>query len=561
MLNFFSRNSKDKEIKLLRQENARLREQLSSQNEDNSGNLYLKSQEISHFLTTQLKILLSEFPLPVYMFNPDNFACEYSNSGTKNHPHGGYISRFVQPDKIREANTNNLTLEEEYCYGTGTYEERFFKIFYSPFKAENIQLVIVTGYDISKYKKQHVLYDNQLNYLHELLQHRAEELRIAEERANEAEKLKSAFLTNLSHELRTPMNAVIGFSSLLDDDTLEKADRHLYISQIQDSAKSLLSLINDILDVAKIEIGEIELENNHFHIDKLLRDLFLSFKSAREKVNKEHIDIRLNAAENIRNILIRSDASKIQQVLAHLLNNALKFTDEGYIEFGCRIDEDGKKLLCYVRDTGIGICEDKINIIFDPFRKIEDNKLRIYGGAGIGLSISKKIIEMLGGEIWLESTPLAGTTFYFTVPVEQSVKSEPDATSADIKTLRWPNKKILVVEDKELSFVYLRDIFAHTGVQLIWARDGEKAVNICKQNQDIDLVLMDIRMPGMDGFETYREIKQLLKKTPVIAQSAFTLIREKDSLLNAGFDDFIPKFISSKDLLNKVHKYIAVNQN
>ncbi|OQX77721.1 MAG: hypothetical protein B6D61_06735 [Bacteroidetes bacterium 4484_249] len=383
-----------------------------------------------------------------------------------------------------------------------------------------------------------------------------DELIKAKNKAEESDRLKTAFLANMSHELRTPLNAVLGFSQLLHDNKLVQKEVCEYAGIIQSSGNHLLNIIEDILNFSVIESGEIKLHTEDVNIDDLLNEMLIILKAELKNSDKGHIDVRFIKPEDVKNIVINTDIAKLKQVLLNLLKNAIKFTYNGQIEFGYTIREN-QNIEFYVKDTGIGIPEDKYDLIFKRFRQLEESHTRLYGGTGLGLSISKKLVELLNGEIWCESEVGKGSVFYFYLPItfgKKILKTERDVKS--FEDVDWTDKTILIAEDEDYSFNLLEILLKKSKAQLLRAKNGYEAVNIFKSNDDIDLVLMDIRMPKMDGFEATRKIKQVKPKIPIIAQTAFALSEDKERIFQCGCEDYIAKPLNWGHLFNKIKKYL-----
>ena len=403
-----------------------------------------------------------------------------------------------------------------------------------------------------------MLYDNFNNMLNEIHKREQErdkaEKRLGEEkeRAEQSDKLKSAFLANMSHEIRTPMNSISGFSELLDDDELDKERRTKYISIIRTNCDSLTQLINDIIDIAKIEADQLNINIGHSSINELLQEIYLIFKENTTNQNS-NIDFRMVAVE--KNITILTDEFRLRQVLLNLIGNAVKFTKEGFIEFGCNLFNTD--LLFYVKDTGIGIPEDNKTVIFKRFRQADGSHTRKFGGTGLGLSISKSIIELLGGKIWVDTEVGVGSTFYFTIPCKE-VETTETIDKPEIQfSYNWSGKKILIVEDNLTNYELIKELLIKTNVKVIKAIDGEKAIEIFRKNDDIDLVLMDINLPILNGYEATKEIKKINKNIPVISITAFAMAGEKEKSLKAGCDDYISKPIKSELLFSKINNFLS----
>lgn len=383
-----------------------------------------------------------------------------------------------------------------------------------------------------------------------------EELRVAKEKAEESDRLKSTFLSNMSHEIRTPMNAITGFSSLLTDPDISDENKTDFVSRISESSYSLLTLIENILDIAKLEAGKIKIYEKECSLNKLLTNIYSTFSREKSVRGKDQISFRLQTAVQERDFSILADPVRIHQILSNLLDNAFKFTEKGSVEFGYTVQD--KTLQFYVKDTGIGLTKDHEKFVFERFRKAEDMKTKLYGGAGLGLAICKTLIMLTGGKIWVKSELGKGSTFYFTIPlkvVEKPVE-EPEKKIPAYESDSLKNKNILIAEDNLLNYKLVEAILAKTEANLFWAKDGMEAVDFFSSGKNFDLVLMDIRMPNMDGFQATREIRRLKNELPVIAVTAYSLGDEKEMAMQAGFNDYLTKPVNSEKLIGTINKYI-----
>ncbi|MCK4465375.1 MAG: response regulator, partial [Bacteroidales bacterium] len=383
-----------------------------------------------------------------------------------------------------------------------------------------------------------------------------EELRVAKEKAEESDRLKSTFLSNMSHEIRTPMNAITGFSSLLTDPDISDENKTDFVSRISESSYSLLTLIENILDIAKLEAGKIKIYEKECSLNKLLTNIYSTFSREKSVRGKDQISFRLQTAVQEKDFSILTDPVRIHQILSNLLDNAFKFTEKGSVEFGYTVQD--KTLQFYVKDTGIGLTKDHEKFVFERFRKAEDMKTKLYGGAGLGLAICKTLIMLTGGKIWVKSELGKGSTFYFTIPlkvVEKPVE-EPEKKIPAYESDSLKNKNILIAEDNLLNYKLVEAILAKTEANLFWAKDGVEAVEFFSSDKDFDLVLMDIRMPNMDGFQATQEIRRLKNELPVIAVTAYSLGDEKEMAMQAGFNDYLTKPVNSEKLIGTINKYI-----
>ena len=374
------------------------------------------------------------------------------------------------------------------------------------------------------------------------------------EKARRSDRLKSAFLANMSQEIRTPMNSILGFSQLLAEPVSEE-EKKQYMRIINDNSVYLLKLIEDIIDISKIEAEQVEIFPVEFELPELFEELKSVFLQSLIKNEKSHIALECKIPSP--HLSVRADKTRLKQVLSNLLANAVKFTDNGRIEFGCHIR--GKELEFYTCDSGIGIPPQHQQDIFERFFKMEDKRPdRVYRGTGIGLAISRSLVELMGGKIWVESEPGKGSCFRFTLPYEPVEK--PEATGRSLSRLagkyHWEGRLLLIAEDEESNYLYLYEVLKKTGISILRATQGQEAVDLVRDHPEIDLVLMDIKMPGMDGYEATRRIRALRKDLPVIAQTAYAMEGDAARSRGAGCDDYLPKPVKPDMLLQKIAEYL-----
>jgi PAS domain S-box-containing protein len=378
-----------------------------------------------------------------------------------------------------------------------------------------------------------------------------EDLLVALRKAEESDKLKTAFLQNMSHEIRTPLNGIVGFSQLLAGDDLSEESRQEIASVVEKSSTRLIEIVNNILDIAKIETGQIKLTNSVFKLNDLMKEsheFFLLF--AKEK----NLPISYNAPLD-ESIFINADKEKIHQVLINLINNAIKFTTEGEVSFGYTLK--GEHLEFFVKDTGIGIPEDFCDKIFDRFSQVDSTITKNYEGAGLGLSISKGLVEVMQGKMWIESKINIGTTFYFTIPYKPVVQDEGIIKHHDLDVEKMSKSlKILVAEDDDINFMFIKCLFANTKINLVRACNGKEAVEYFNGSEAFDMILMDLKMPVMSGLEATVLIKAKYPEVPIIAITAYGFDEDKQKALDAGCDDYISKPFKREALYEKMTKYI-----
>ncbi len=368
------------------------------------------------------------------------------------------------------------------------------------------------------------------------------------ERAEKSDKLKEVFLQNLSHEVRTPLNAIVGFSNLLNNrNDLTTNDITEYTSLINRSSQQLLSIVTDIITISKIQTDQEKVNLKPIDINKLLDQIYFLYKPI---ANDKHIDLSYAKGSIEKQFMIITDETKLAKIISNLLDNAIKFTHEGNVHFKYLVSEN--KISFIFKDTGIGINKEAINSIFERFRQADYSTHINYGGTGLGLSISKSFTEMLGGTIKVESELNKGTTFRVTIPLKkEEIKIQPEKTK-EVKITS--SLKILVAEDEMNNFLLIDSILSNTKISLMHAFNGKEAVNIITNNPDINIVLMDIKMPVMDGITAFHKIKKVRPNLPIIAVTAYALENDKQDFLKIGFDDYISKPIEINTLLDKINR-------
>jgi PAS domain S-box-containing protein len=380
------------------------------------------------------------------------------------------------------------------------------------------------------------------------------ELILAKEKAVQNDRLKTAFLQNISHEIRTPMNAIIGFSKMLELPDISPEKLKNFTTIINTNANQLLSVVSNVLTISSLETQQESIFERKVNINGIMSNLITAYKphSIDNSINF-YVDNKLSDEQSE----IFTDKTKVTQILNNLINNAFKFTNNGTIEFGCQIipSANGQtlnELLFFVKDTGIGIDEQWLDKIFDRFVQSDLSENRKYGGNGIGLSISKGFVELLGGKIWVESTKGKGSIFYFSIPYKPV--NRPN-TYNYLNDQSNTNRRILVAEDVDVNYILIEEILKDLNYTLIHAKDGNEAVEICKANTDIQLILMDIKMPVMDGYSAAKLIREFRPGIPIIAQSAYALDSEIINYSDA-FNDYITKPINSDELKTAINKFI-----
>ena len=387
-------------------------------------------------------------------------------------------------------------------------------------------------------------------------QAKTKELEIAKNKAEESDKLKSAFLMNLSHEIRTPMNAVLGFSDLLSNSQLSDKERNEYIKVIQQSGKNLLEIIDDLVEMSKIDSQLIKPNLQPFDLDDFIQQIFLSYEKL---YSNEKVAFKLVKTEKSIKKQIISDKVKLGEVVTNLLNNSYKFTEEGFVILDYEVDEKSNKINFSVKDSGIGIPKAFQENIFKRFSKINAKGISANEGLGLGLAISKAYVDMLGGKINFTSQEGVGSTFFVSIPLNYANENETKkeiVPEIKVTTNLGKEEVILVAEDDNINFLLIENILKSYNFKIIRAKDGVEAVEFCKTNQEIDLVLMDIKMPNLDGYEAFTEIRKINPTIPIIAQTSYSFEEELDKIKKLGFNNFISKPIQKQKLLELIKVYL-----
>ncbi len=384
----------------------------------------------------------------------------------------------------------------------------------------------------------------------------------ARDKAEEADKLKSTFMANMSHEIRTPMNAIIGFLEFLtNEEDIPREEQKEYMRIVSDNANQLLKLIGDILDISKIDAGQMRIVPEKTNVNVLIQDIHTSFLASSIMQKDKNIELLVDEEHAHQGSMFTLDNARLRQILNNLIGNAIKFTDEGYVKFGYKTTKEG--IHFYVEDTGIGIPKDKIEDLGKPFHQVHDQSMAYkYGGTGIGLAISTNLVRLMGGRFWVESEVGKGSVFQFTIPC----KEIPSSVTGDQFLQRRPAENLpdyslnghtlLLVEDMDSNMGYLKTLLRHTDATLLSASNGLEAVEMVRVHPEIDMVLMDVRMPGMNGIEATVHIKDIRPDLPVIGQTAFITQEDKEAMTSAGFDDFIAKPVKGMLLHEKINWYL-----
>ncbi|MFA6102443.1 MAG: ATP-binding protein [Victivallaceae bacterium] len=374
------------------------------------------------------------------------------------------------------------------------------------------------------------------------------ELIEAKEKAEESNRLKSAFLNNMSHEIRTPMNAIMGFSDLMLEAKVD--EKNSFAEIVHKSSAQLLMVIDDVMLLSRLQSEKLPANITGFRPAELITDVYRMFTLPELK---RELALTVSIPVQYQNLVVRSDTDKIKQILTNLVSNAVKYTFNGGVDVG--FDMRNGEIEFYVKDTGIGIPEDEQKRIFENFYRGVQVRNAAIGGTGLGLNIARELVELLGGRIGVSSMPGQGARFYFTIPAEQADELHSEKTLPVTVQKDWHNFTILIAEDETDSYLYLELLLKNKVKRIDHAVNGAKAVELALKNR-YTLILMDLQMPVMDGIEATRKIKQHLSDIPVIAQTAYVSLMEKERALQSGFDDYISKPVKKADLLAVINRVI-----
>ena len=436
-------------------------------------------------------------------------------------------------------------------------------------KEGNLIAGIIAMVDITERKRtEQTLDENRIQLkeqneeyeaLNEELRETNEQLLATRNKAEESDRLKTEFLQNMSHEIRTPMNAIMGFSSLLVDNYGNKSKLEHFSGIINQRCSDLLEIINDILEISKIESGQMSVNIEKFDINELLTELSLFFKEYQKRIGKQHLTFCLQSVNEKSFSIIQTDKLKLKQILFNLIGNAFKFTEKGSINCGCTLENN--QLIFYVSDTGIGIPHDKQTTIFKRFSQLHHPSIKNLGGTGLGLSIAKGLTDLLGGTLSIESEPEKGTSFFISIPfVESENTNRVEIEKQDKENCNFQNKTVLIVEDDFYNSEYLKEILSKNGLQLIVTENAEKAIQIVAK-QCVDLIIMDIRLPNISGYEATRILVKSHPNIKIIAQTAYAAQDERQKALDAGCVDYVSKPTKRELLIAMINKYLLADVN
>ncbi len=494
-----------------------------------------------------LKTIVDNAPIGIWIVNPDGTYPIINSWVSQNSGYGTSHFSMTEEEVEQCRQSNSIALQadnpvettEEVTFTDG--RKHTLQIFKQKLKSINGEVIGVLGIatDVSEHK------------------HYEKALIEALEKAEESDRLKSAFLANMSHEIRTPLNGVVGFAKFLKTypDTTPQ-ERNKFLGIISNSADHLLTLINDIIDISKVDVGLLTINPEPTNINELLAEIYSFFYNANPDLPKRGIAFNYTATLANSRAIINCDRMRLRQVLTNLISNALKFTSKGMVEFGYQINDNSNEIQFYVTDTGIGIPMEKQNVIFQRFRQAHNDIAKQYGGTGLGLAICKSLVELMGGKLWVESKPGQGSSFFFTIPLDMPIdKTTQKPVSFELTELQTliKGKTILIAEDDPNSMYFLKTALRNFDVKILEADNGLLATEINQLHPEISVILMDIKMPVMNGYEAIKNIRSLNSTIPIIVQTAHTFSNEQAISKALGCNYFITKPIDPNSLYQSLY--------
>ena len=501
--------------------------------------------------------LFDALPIPLFMVDPLHKVVKHNYEAVKLLPaiFKNYNNAIDSSYRLNNHETLNSKIDE---FRISHHKQSCFETFLSNSKGKLYVLICL--------KKLHES-ENTLVSIIDLTQWKSlsENLKNEKDKANKSNHLKTLFLANMSHEIRTPMNAIVGFAELLSMTKPNQAEKEEYLCLIKKSSTDLLNIIEDVIDIAKIESNQLKIHYRPTKPAELINDLAKLYSELLIKQGNSEVSIKVKIPENEQNIALRTDPKRLKQVLSNLIGNASKFTEKGSIEIGYKMAEN-KLLYFYVKDTGVGIPYQMQSRIFDQFTQVDKMHVKNKNGTGLGLTISKNIINLLGGNLWVSSVPGKGSNFYFYLPYIKTALT-PKLTDKNQPANNIPEKvnlngkTVLIAEDEDSGYLLLKASLKNSGINLLRARTGNEAIQIVESNKQIDAILMDIRMPEISGIDAARYIHHIRPEIPIIAQTAFAMENDKDECLNAGCSDYIKKPIQALKLISLIKKHTATKSH
>jgi signal transduction histidine kinase len=454
------------------------------------------------------------------------------------------INSFL-PILVLTADVTNETKIRALSSGASDFLTKPFDLLEVGLRIKNL---LYSSYLQQQLQNQNNILDQKVNQRTNELVQKNLELIMAKEKAEASDRLKTSFINNISHEIRTPLNGILGFGQILTDPDLNEEEKSQYLYILNESSDRLINTVTNFLEISMINSANLETEKKEFLPEVVVNDIARVFKAT---CDTKGLELKVEIPADSEDKYLYSDRDFLFKILKHLMDNAIKFTLDGTITLG--FDKTGSEFVFFVKDTGIGISEDVKALIFNSFMQEDNSYTRGYEGCGLGLSIANGLSELLGGKIWVESEKEQGSHFFFSIPDKHESNRQADLI-VKVKATKT-TKTILVAEDDEINFVFINILLKGENTRILHASNGLEAVELCRDNTDICAVLVDLKMPVMDGYEATRQIKAMHRNLPVLAVTAYAGADDKQRAMESGCDEFITKPVLKKVLYEKLAKY------
>jgi two-component system, sensor histidine kinase and response regulator len=460
--------------------------------------------------------------------------------------------KFYLPILVLTADASDHTKKKALETGASDFLSKPFDLVEVSLRIKNL---LYTNFLYTQLRNHNEILENKVRERTLEIELTNNQLQLALKKAEAANKLKESFINNISHEIRTPLNGIIGFAHLMADESVSTEEKTMYAEIIQESSTRLINTITSFIDISLLNSGNIEISESDFLPEVLLFEIFDKYKS---DFSVKNIHFQYDTSNIPENLMISADENLVGKVLEKLVENALKFTSEGQVITGA--DLENNEIVFFVKDTGVGISDEFKNRIFKGFNQENEELTRGFEGVGLGLGISKGLVDLMGGKIWYNSTKGKGSEFYFSIPLK-IVNSEPGGSESElIKPKDKIKSKILVVEDDDINYYLIYFLLSNQNVELLHASDGLQAIEKFNENPDISVVLMDLKLPGLNGFDVTKKIKSINAQVPIIAVTSYSGIDDSQKALQAGCSDFIIKPVNKTVLFDVIGKYISLHE-
>lgn len=468
-----------------------------------------------------------------YIWNPHKQGLPYIVEDVFALDESDLARQILEPQGIKSLITVPI-MDNGYCLGFVGLD--YVRNNYTPSKREKDVLLMFADVLVNIKKRS----ESNIELLH------------TKEKAEQSDKLKTAFINNISHEIRTPLNVILGFGQIMSNSKLSKVERKEYFENLEKSSTRLMTTVTDYMDMASLVSNTMNVNKKEFALEAVFVDLVEKMK---DLCSEKKLEFNLEIPNEAKDITVNSDPELIKKIIEKMIDNAIKFTNIGGITLGCFVNPE--HIDFYVKDTGIGIENEKLNLIFEIFKQADVSMTRGYEGSGLGLTIARGLATLLDSELNVTSQKDFGSTFTFSLPLDVDKKGDSEDLSIATSKKHKEKPLILIAEDDELNFAYLKIILKGLDHTYIRAVNGQEAVDFCRQNKDISVVLMDIKMPVMTGDEATRQIREFRPELPIIATTAYALTGDENRFLQAGFSDYLPKPINREKLLAIIRKYVG----